>query len=170
MLSLSPCHGGLRYLCLLKECLSSETPRNIRFKRAFKNILMLTIAGMINAFGITIFMTPVKLYDSGISGTSMLLEQIAPPNLTLSLFLLILNVPLFCLDLKARRRLYVLFDLCGWRLFAVCVADYRCVSRRCEYSIAARRNRFIALCAVRRRPFRYRKRSCYPLRRGNGRH
>lgn len=48
---------------------------------------MLTIAGMINAFGITIFMTPVKLYDSGISGTSMLLEQITPPSLTLSLFL-----------------------------------------------------------------------------------
>ena len=40
-------------------------------------------------------MTPVKLYDSGISGTSMLLEQITPPNLTLSLFLLILNVPPF---------------------------------------------------------------------------
>lgn len=77
-------------------------PRNIRFKRVFKNILMLTIAGMINAFGITIFMTPVKLYDSGISGTSMLLEQITPPSLTLSLFLLILNVPLFCLDLKSK--------------------------------------------------------------------
>ena len=74
-------------------------PRNIRFKRAFKNILMLTIAGMINAFGITIFMTPVKLYDSGISGTSMLLEQITPPNLTLSLFLLI---RFFCLDLKSK--------------------------------------------------------------------
>ena len=77
-------------------------PRNIRFKRAFKNILMLTIAGMINAFGITIFMTPVKLYDSGISGTSMLLEQITPPNLTLSLFLLILNVPLFLFGQKRK--------------------------------------------------------------------
>lgn len=42
------------------------------------NLLMLTVAGMINAFGITLFMTPVKLYDSGISGTSMLLEQITP--------------------------------------------------------------------------------------------
>ena len=42
------------------------------------NLLMLTVAGMINAFGITLFMTPVKIYDSGISGTSMLLEQIPP--------------------------------------------------------------------------------------------
>ena len=45
-----------------------------------------------NAFGITIFLTPVKLYDSGISGTSMLLDQITPEYLTLSIFLLILNM------------------------------------------------------------------------------
>ena len=47
-------------------------------KLSIFNILMLTIAGIVNAFGITIFLTPVKLYDSGISGTSMLLEQITP--------------------------------------------------------------------------------------------
>ena len=64
------------------------------------NLLMLTVAGMINAFGITLFMTPVKLYDSGISGTSMLLEQITPSCLSLSLFLLILNIPLFLVGLK----------------------------------------------------------------------
>ena len=51
---------------------------------------MLTIAGIVNVFGITLLMTPVKLYDSGISGTSMLLEQITPSYLSLSLFLLIL--------------------------------------------------------------------------------
>lgn len=53
------------------------------------NLLMLTVAGIVNAFGITIFLTPVKLYDSGISGTSMLLDQITPEYLTLSIFLLI---------------------------------------------------------------------------------
>lgn len=37
-----------------------------------KNMLFLTIAGIINAFGITIFLNPVNLYDSGISGTAML--------------------------------------------------------------------------------------------------
>ena len=41
-----------------------------------KNMIMLTIAGVINAIGITIFLSPVKLYDSGISGTSMLLAQV----------------------------------------------------------------------------------------------
>ena len=29
-------------------------------------ILVITIGGIINAFGITMFLTPVKLYDSGI--------------------------------------------------------------------------------------------------------
>ena len=33
----------------------------------FKNFVALTIAGIINALGITMFLTPVKLYDSGIS-------------------------------------------------------------------------------------------------------
>lgn len=32
------------------------------------NFIMLTIAGLINAFGVTFFIAPVNLYDSGISG------------------------------------------------------------------------------------------------------
>ena len=56
---------------------------NHSIKLRMIHIAMLTVAGMINAFGITIFLTPVKLYDSGISGTSMLLEQITPPYLSL---------------------------------------------------------------------------------------
>jgi len=31
------------------------------------NIIMLTIAGIINAIGVVCFLTPVHLYDSGIS-------------------------------------------------------------------------------------------------------
>ncbi|WP_294410460.1 YitT family protein [uncultured Ruminococcus sp.] len=76
-----------------------------KFLRMLKNIgafklLMLTLAGIINAFGITVFLTPVKLYDSGISGTSMLLSQITPEALSLSLFLIALNIPLFLYGLK----------------------------------------------------------------------
>ena len=49
------------------------------FKRLrIKSFLILTVAGIINAFGVTVFLAPVKLYDSGISGTSMLLSQITP--------------------------------------------------------------------------------------------
>ncbi len=76
-----------------------------KFLQAFRsikliNFLMLTVAGVINAFGVTLFLTPVELYDSGISGTAMLLSQITPPELSLSVFLMLLNVPLFLYGLK----------------------------------------------------------------------
>lgn len=69
-------------------------------KIKISNIIMLTIAGIINAIGVTFFLAPVKLYDSGISGTSMLLSQLTPEYLTLSVFLLLLNVPLFLYGFK----------------------------------------------------------------------
>lgn len=64
------------------------------------NFLALTVAGIVNAIGVTLFLAPVKLYDSGISGTSMLLDQITPDFLSLSVFLLVLNIPLFLYGLK----------------------------------------------------------------------
>ncbi len=64
------------------------------------NFFFLTVAGVINAFVVTIFLYPVKLYDSGISGTSMLLDQVTPAHYELSLFLLLLNVPIFLFGLK----------------------------------------------------------------------
>lgn len=72
--------------------------------------IMLSIAGTINAFGVTIFLFPVKLYDSGISGLSMLLDQVTPPYLTLSVFLLVLNIPIFLFGLK---RQGISFTLCS---------------------------------------------------------
>lgn len=65
-----------------------------------KTFAVLTAAGIINAFGVTIFLFPVKLYDSGISGLSMLLDQITPACFTLPLFLMMLNIPIFSFGLK----------------------------------------------------------------------
>ena len=73
------------------------------------NVLMLTLAGIINAVGITIFLYPVNLYDSGISGTSMLLSQITPERFTLSFFLVILNIPLFLIGLIKQGWLFTLY-------------------------------------------------------------
>ena len=90
------------------------------------NLLMLTVAGIVNAFGITIFLTPVKLYDSGISGTSMLLDQITPEYLSLSVFLLILNVPLFLFGLKKQGwlfTLYAIYTVGIYSLFAWLITD-----------------------------------------------
>ena len=75
------------------------------------NFAMLTAAGVINAFGVTMFLFPVKLYDSGISGLSMLLDQITPPNLTLSVFLLVLNVPVFLFGLKRQGLPFTLYSV-----------------------------------------------------------
>lgn len=66
----------------------------------FVNILCLTVAGIINAFGVVVFLAPVNLYDSGISGTSMLISQETPEWCSLSLILILLNIPLFLLGLK----------------------------------------------------------------------
>lgn len=88
--------------------------------------MMLTVAGMVNAFGITIFLTPVKLYDSGISGTSMLLDQITPDYLTLSIFLLILNIPLFLFGFKKQGwlfTLYAIYTVAIYSLFAWLITD-----------------------------------------------
>lgn len=92
-----------------------------RIKRIkLKNMIMLTIAGIINAIGITIFLSPVKLYDSGISGTSMLLAQITPDYLTLSMFLLVLNIPLFFYGLKKQGALFTFYAIYTVAIYSIC--------------------------------------------------
>ncbi len=75
------------------------------------NFLLLTVAGIVNAFGVTMFLFPVKLYDSGISGLSMLLGQITPAPLTLSVFLVLLNVPVFIFGLKKQGVPFTVYSL-----------------------------------------------------------
>ena len=75
------------------------------------NFLFLTLAGIINACGVVLFLFPVKLYDSGISGLSMLLDQITPPYLVLSLFLLVLNLPIFLFGLKKQGVAFTVYSL-----------------------------------------------------------
>ena len=102
----------------------------------WKNILGLTIAGLINAFGITIFLSPVNLYDSGISGTSMLLSQITPEHLSLSVFLIILNIPLFLYGWKKQGSTFTIYaiyvvaiySLGAWLITDVLPVDVRFVS------------------------------------------
>lgn len=90
------------------------------------NFLILAVAGSVNAFGVTVFLAPVKLYDSGISGTSLLLSQVTPEYMTLSLFLLILNIPLFLYGLKkqgAAFTVYSIFTVIVYSLGAWLITD-----------------------------------------------
>lgn len=93
---------------------------------SIKNFLLLTVAGIINSIGITIFLAPVKLFDSGISGTSMLLSQITPDYLTLSIFLIILNIPLFLYGLKRQGlvfTIYAIFSVAVYSISAFLITD-----------------------------------------------
>ena len=90
------------------------------------NFIILTTAGVINAFGVTLFLFPVKLYDSGISGLSMLLDQITPHAMTLSLFLIILNIPIFCFGMKKQGlsfTAYSIFTVAIYSLMSFLIMD-----------------------------------------------
>ena len=82
------------------------------------NMLMLFIAGVINAAGVTIFIAPVNLYDSGISGTSILLGQLTPPEFSLTFFLPVLNVPLLLFGLKRQGPLFTLYAIFAVGVYA----------------------------------------------------
>ena len=101
-----------------------------------KNVIILTIAGIINAVGVTMFLAPVNLYDSGISGTSILLSQLTGGRVSLSVFLLILNIPLFIYGTKKQgvpftaRAVYcvVIYSLTAWLITDVFPVDVSIVS------------------------------------------
>lgn len=86
-------------------------------KIKLKNFIFLTIAGIINSIGVTMFLTPVNLYDSGISGTSVLLSQITPWDL--SIFLLLLNIPLFLFGLKKQGLAFTIYAIYTVAIYSV---------------------------------------------------
>ena len=100
-------------------------------KKLFKsitpsNMLMLTVAGIVNAIGVTFFLAPVKIYDSGISGTSILFSQLTPDFFSLSFFLIILNIPLFLYGLKRQGSLftfYAIYSVLIYSLTAFLITD-----------------------------------------------
>ena len=83
---------------------------------SWRNFAQLFLAGCINAFGVTVFLAPVRLYDSGISGTAILLSQLTP--LPLSAFLLLLNVPLFLFGLKKQGVVFTVYSLFAVTVYA----------------------------------------------------
>lgn len=100
----------------LKQNKSKKENRKVLLKKQLRelkpvNFILLTIAGAVNAFGVTVFLFPVKLYDSGISGVSMLLDQVTPPYLTLSVFLLVLNIPIFIFGLKRQGIAFTVYSV-----------------------------------------------------------
>ena len=87
-----------------------------------KNLIILFFAGIINSIGVVAFLSPVNLYDSGISGTSMLLWQITPDYMNLSIFLIALNIPLFLVGLKKQGVQFTLYSL--WAVFIYSLSSF----------------------------------------------
>ena len=90
--------------------------RQLTKQLSWRNFAQLFLAGCINAFGVTVFLAPVRLYDSGISGTAILLSQLTP--LPLSAFLLLLNVPLFLFGLKKQGGVFTVYSLFAVTVYA----------------------------------------------------
>ena len=88
----------------------------------FSHFVWLLIAGTINAFGVMLFLYPVKLYDSGISGVSMFLNQLTPPELTLSMFLFVLNVPIFLFGLKKQGVIFTVYSIFAVVVYSIASA------------------------------------------------
>lgn len=93
--------------------------QNDRMNLKLSRFPALLLAGVINALGVTIFLYPVNLYDSGISGTSMLLAQLTGERVPLSLFLAVLNVPLFLFGLRRQGREFTVYSLFAVAVYSV---------------------------------------------------
>jgi len=88
------------------------------------NFLLLLVAGIINSVGVTMFLAPAQIYDSGFSGTSMLLGNVT--GLSLSLFLIVLNIPFFLYGLKKQGiafTVYSVFAVAVYSLSAYLITD-----------------------------------------------
>ncbi|MCC8016340.1 MAG: YitT family protein [Clostridiales bacterium] len=83
------------------------------------NLFMLFAAGIINSVGVTMFLSPVNLYDSGISGLSMLCGQLTPEWLGLSFFLLVFNLPVFIFGCKRQGRIFTVYSLFAVLIYSV---------------------------------------------------
>lgn len=100
----------------------ARTGLNALKELRWQNFLLLIGAGCVNAVGVTMFLAPVNLYDSGMSGTAMLLWQATPPQYTLSLFLVLLNVPLFLFGLKKQGWCFTVYSI--WAVLVYSAASF----------------------------------------------
>lgn len=93
--------------------------KRLKYDFRLKNFILLFIAGTVNALGITLFLYPVALYDSGISGISMLLDRLTPEFLTISIFLVVLNIPIFIYGLKKQGLVFTIYSIFSVLIYSI---------------------------------------------------
>lgn len=87
----------------------------------WKNLLFLVVSTFINTIGVGLFLVQAKLLDGGFSGTSIFLNFITAqtefckangiPEIPISVFLLVLNIPLFAFGARKMGLNFVLYSL-----------------------------------------------------------
>ncbi len=90
--------------------------KHVRFK--VKNFILLFVAGVVNAVGVTLLLLPTNFYDSGLSGVSMLIIQLLQnycPHIAtyiqLWIPLVLLNLPVFLFAMKKQGVEFTLYSL-----------------------------------------------------------
>ncbi len=88
-------------------------------KLKWNHFALLTAAGIINAVGVTLLLAPVNLFDSGISGTAMLIDKLTPEFFGLGFFLIVLNFPFFLLGFRKLGTEFVIYSLYAITVYSV---------------------------------------------------
>ena len=96
-----------------------ETLKNGLKEIELKKMIFMTLAGIVSSIGITMFLSPVHLYDSDIAGTSLFLSQITPSFMSLSLFLVILNIPLLLYGYKKEGFTFTFYSIYAVIIYSV---------------------------------------------------
>ena len=113
-----------------------------------KNFAAITLAGIINAFGVVVFLSPVRLYDSGVSGTAMLLDGLTPPTFGLPLFLIILNIPLFLYGFKRQGPAFTIYSVYAVLVYSAAAAVLRMTYMQGSPDFSPIAGGDLLLCAV----------------------
>jgi uncharacterized membrane-anchored protein YitT (DUF2179 family) len=88
------------------------------------NFIALTVAGIINAVGITLLLAPVNLYDSGASGVAMFLDMLIP-QIPLWAWLIIINFPIFLFGMNKQGIAFTVYSLYSILVYSVISALFQ---------------------------------------------
>jgi uncharacterized membrane-anchored protein YitT (DUF2179 family) len=88
------------------------------------NFIALTMAGIINAVGITLLLAPVNLYDSGVSGVAMFLDKLIPA-IPLWTWLIIINFPIFLFGMNKQGVAFTVYSLYSILIYSLAAALFQ---------------------------------------------
>lgn len=96
--------------------------KHVHFK--IKNFILLFVAGVVNAMGVTLLLLPSNFYDSGLSGVSMLIIQLLPEQarqfVQLWIPLIALNAPIFLFAMKKQGIEFTLYSIFAIMIYSLC--------------------------------------------------